>query len=101
MCDDGHAFTAQVGSFPPNNFGLHDMLGNVRQWVADDWHPDYRDAPADGSAWLEPRRTRFGVLRGGAYNSDIASVRSGARYGYPHTERLGNVGFRVARDLAP
>ena len=50
-CDDGHAYTAAVGSHLPNGFGLHDMLGNVWEWVEDCWHTSYQGAPTDGSAW--------------------------------------------------
>lgn len=45
---DGFSFTAPVGSYPPNAFGMYDMHGNVYEWVADCWHPDYVGAPADG-----------------------------------------------------
>jgi len=38
----------EVGSFPPNAFGLYDMHGNVRDWVADGYHKDYTNAPSDG-----------------------------------------------------
>ena len=50
-CDDGHEFTAAVGSYLPNPFGLHDMLGNVWEWTQDCWSDDYSDVPADGSAY--------------------------------------------------
>ena len=49
-CDDRHAYTAPLGSYRPNAFGLHDMLGNVEEWTQDCWNGDYQDAPSDGSA---------------------------------------------------
>jgi formylglycine-generating enzyme required for sulfatase activity len=45
--------SAPVGSFPPNKFGLYDMIGNVFEWTEDCWHNNYNGAPADGSAWMK------------------------------------------------
>lgn len=49
--------TTPVGIFPANNWGLYDMHGNAWEWCLDDWHPDYKGAPCDGSAWLENSNT--------------------------------------------
>ncbi len=53
-CSDGHAYTSPVGGFAANRFGLHDMHGNVKEWIEDCFHEGqgYRGAPADGSAWV-------------------------------------------------
>jgi formylglycine-generating enzyme required for sulfatase activity len=64
-CDDGFVTNAPVASFRPNRFGLHDVLGNVWEWVQDCWNPSYGGAPADGSAWVAGD-CRQRILRGGA-----------------------------------
>ncbi len=58
--------TTEVGTFPPNNFGLYDMHGNVWEWCADHWHGNYHNAPTDGSAWTTNNKDAPRLLRGGS-----------------------------------
>lgn len=90
--------TAEVGSFPANMFGLHDMHGNVWEWVEDNWHPDYQGAPLDGVVW-HGGDVSLRVLRGGSWNSKPDGLRSAVRYSNQPTNRVINYGFRVARTL--
>jgi formylglycine-generating enzyme required for sulfatase activity len=50
-CDLGLHRTSEVGYYPSNHWGMHDMHGNVSEWVEDDWHETYQGAPSDVSAW--------------------------------------------------
>jgi formylglycine-generating enzyme required for sulfatase activity len=92
--------TAPVGSFEPNGFGLYDMVGNVFAWVEDCYHPNYVDAPMDGSAWTTGDCDNR-IARGGAWGSDARASRSAYR-NWDATVSLGsNLGFRVGRVLTP
>jgi formylglycine-generating enzyme required for sulfatase activity len=92
--------TIEVGSFPPNWWGLYDMHGNVWEWVTDHWYANYGGAPADGSALIiDAGGTGAGaerVLRGGSWSSDAQHVRSARDPGIHYD----NIGFRCARDLS-
>jgi formylglycine-generating enzyme required for sulfatase activity len=90
--------TVQVGSFPPNAFGLHDMHGNVWEWVQDCWNQNYSGAPGDGSAWTTGDCSRR-VIRGGAWHLSPALLRSADRLKYPAHARWFYGGFRVGRTL--
>jgi formylglycine-generating enzyme required for sulfatase activity len=87
--------THSVGEKEPNEFGLHDMLGNVCEWVEDDWHIDYAGAPADGSAWVDNPRGGGRVLRGGSWRLDAWRSRSAYRVRLDPELRLDLIGFRV------
>ena len=71
--------TVPVGSFPSNKFGLHDMHGNVWEWVEDCWHGDYSGAPTDGSAWTSGGICDWRVLRGGSWNDKPRNLRAANR----------------------
>ncbi|MFM6203010.1 MAG: formylglycine-generating enzyme family protein [Dolichospermum sp.] len=71
--------TTEVGKFPANLFGLHDMCGNVWEWCEDGWHEDYINAPNDGSVWLNNSNNRR-VLRGGSWFIPSENCRSSFRF---------------------
>ena len=95
-CGDQWEQTAPVGSFTPNAWGLHDMHGNVWEWMEDGWNASYVGAPSDGSAWLGGD-SRERVLRGGSWGSDPDSLRTSSRYWSHPNYDSAHVGFRVAR----
>lgn len=100
-CSDWDSQTAPVGSFSPNSFGLHDMHGNVREWVQDIWHKDYSGTPpTNGAAWLEGGNPELRVIRGGGWFMDPEFSRSANRAKQRPESRITFVGFRIAKSLA-
>ena len=91
--------TVAVGSFPSNDFGLHDVHGNVREWVEDCWHDSYRGVPGDGGAWIRGGDCGKRVLRGGSWVNPPGALRSASRHRNSIGYRLDYVGFRVVRTL--
>jgi formylglycine-generating enzyme required for sulfatase activity len=97
-CSDGFAHTAPVGRFPANPFGLHDMLGNVWEWVEDCWNEGYAGAPELAVPRVSGSCNER-VFRGGAWNSTPTTLRTAYRDRESKDERHDNLGFRVARPL--
>ena len=91
--------TVAVGSFPANAFGLHDVHGNVSEWVEDCWNGDYGGAAVNGGAWVWGGDCSRRVLRGGSWVSFPRYLRSANRVREPSGIRLLGVGFRVAKTL--
>ena len=91
--------TVEVGTFPANTFGLHDMHGNVWEWVADCYKDSYAGAPADGSA-VTSGDCGSGVLRGGCWVDIPRYLRSAGRDRDTSGSRYFIYGFRVARTLS-
>jgi formylglycine-generating enzyme required for sulfatase activity len=99
-CTDGYVYTAPVGSFAPNAFGVYDTIGNAFEWVADCWHEDYRGAPTNGSAWLDGDCAQR-ELRGGSWFTEPGSANGAARNRFAADYRSNTFGFRVAKEIAP
>jgi formylglycine-generating enzyme required for sulfatase activity len=92
--------TSPVDSFKPNDLGLHDMAGNVWQWVQDCYHENYDGAPDDGSAWISGD-CRSGEVGGGSWLNDPENLRSANRSRITPDFRFDVLGFRVGRTLLP
>ena len=100
-CDDGHTTLAPVGSFQPNPFGLHDMTGNLWEWVEDCYEVLYpEDTPTDGSAYgPPPGQCENRSVRGGSWLTNPDWQRTTFRGRDPEEVRYSFFGFRVARSL--
>lgn len=93
------AKTVAVGSYPPNAFGLHDVHGNIAEWVLDCSDTGYVGVPNDGSAAATGDCASARLLRGGWYGNEPVRVRFAARDRGPQTARSTAIGFRVTRAL--
>jgi formylglycine-generating enzyme required for sulfatase activity len=97
-CSDGWVYTAPVGSFKANAFGLNDMLGNVFQWTQDCWNANYIGAPLDGSARADGNCAQR-ELRGGSWFSNPSYVRASYRNHFAADYRTSSVGIRLVREV--
>jgi formylglycine-generating enzyme required for sulfatase activity len=97
MWDSAHA--APVGRFPANAFGLHDMSGNVWQWVQDCWDIDYKSAPLDGGPYLAEGSCDKRIVRGGSWTYPARETRVANRWRDFSVRPSDDTGFRVVREL--
>jgi formylglycine-generating enzyme required for sulfatase activity len=95
-CRDGYSYTAPVGRYAANRFGLHDMLGNVWEWVEDCWHAQHTEATSAPRTSADCAQR---VYRGGAWRSYPELARSALRQKAAPRDRHALLGFRVARTL--
>lgn len=96
VANDGYVFTAPVGKFKANAFGLYDMYGNVNEWCADWYGEDYYAAsPLDDPTGADSGAYR--VLRGGSWYFRPLFSRSSFRFRFNPVIRYLDMGFRVVR----
>ena len=96
-CSDGQGDgTAPVGSYEPNAFGLHDMMGNLTEWTDDCWNPDHSGRPEHGGTRFSGDCSRR-VLRGGTWGYPLEFLRSAHRFQFELEHRDNGLGFRVIR----
>jgi formylglycine-generating enzyme required for sulfatase activity len=95
---DGFWGPAPVGRFSANAYDLHDLAGNVSEWVEDCWHDSYRRAPDNGASWVNPG-CRMGIVRGGSWASSPAQTRSAWRAPMDVESTNARIGFRVVREI--
>ncbi len=101
--ESGHADTVAVGSYPATGVGIHDLAGNVWEFLDDEWEPRYaerkqtdplRGGPvADGDSMAVPGRR---AVRGASFGGSVVNLRTRWRDSHVVTNAIGFVGFRCA-----
>lgn len=92
--------TSPVGSFPPNTFGLYDMVGNVKEWMQECRHINYQGMPTDQRLWPGGDCSQY-PLRGGSYRTYPKRLRTTSRDYASAQIRSDEIGFRVMRVMQP
>lgn len=99
QASDGYAFTAPVGSYPPNRWGLHDVAGNVAEWVEDAYTPSYSALSGLDPIYTDSEENRR-VVRGGSWSSNAFQIGVGVRGVQPMNQASARIGFRCAADIS-
>ena len=97
-CSDGAPMLAPTGRYKPNAFGVHDIIGNAREWMMDCYTSSYAGRPQDSRAWTWQGGCELKGVRGGSFASRPRDARGAARGAAPASHRQSDLGFRVARD---
>lgn len=92
-------YTAAIGRFRPNGFGLHDMAGNVAEWCWDFYEPNYGTPLPLLNNPHGPDKGKNCVVRGGSWRHTAAEARCASRFSLPGDQPAAYVGFRVVRGL--
>lgn len=96
--DNADGKTHPVGKKMPNELGLFDMSGNVWEWVQDCWNASYKEAPTNGSAWINCGEIGTRILRGGSWWRIDGLCRISMRGSDVSTNRAGDMGFRIVQE---
>jgi formylglycine-generating enzyme required for sulfatase activity len=98
-CNDGWLNTAPVGSLAANRFGVHDMIGNVSEWVKDCNTATHDDLDQHGVPPPSPVPCAKRVAKGGSWGTLAHNLRTGDRFPYPPGHRDDSIGIRLAQDI--
>ena len=95
IADDGYRYTAPVGSYPANGYGLYDIAGNVWEWCSD-WYDEnyYSDLPVQNPQGPDLSPINLRVLRGGSWGNNTPYLRVADRIYYAPNARHAYRGFR-------
>ena len=96
-CNDGYKFTAPIGTYSPNDFGLYDMTGNAFEWTCSEFNEAYSGVKTRCLSNNGSNNGAFLVARGGSFFNESRWLRLGARIGVKPWERGDYGGFRLAR----
>lgn len=96
QCHDGHVYTAPVGSYRSNNFGLHDMAGNALEWTCSIYD---KESKSPVQSCQQPGADQEMVVRGGSWSDEPRNVRSADRHRSRPEFQDYFLGFRLVREM--